>query len=85
MPISLSAGALREAVALKEEGLITAEDFERLKADILSRVAARAGAGAGAIQRTDVVSERLFQARGPFAHVVKVMLPCLGATVVGSV
>ena len=60
---------------IKEEGLITDEDFARLKADILSRVAARAGAGAGAIQRTDVVSERLFQARGPFAHIVKVVLP----------
>lgn len=66
-----SASAMREAIDLRDQGLIDEADFAGLKADILGRVAARAG-GVRAVERTDVVSDKLFRARGPFSHVVRV-------------
>jgi 2-iminobutanoate/2-iminopropanoate deaminase len=75
--LSASAGdaapALREIISLRDKGLITDEDFTRVKAEILARVIERAGdMPAGGIKRTDVVSDKLFRAKGPFSHVVKV-------------
>jgi hypothetical protein len=68
-----SAGALREIISLREEGLISEEDFMNVKAEILASVVARASKiSDGGIQRTDIVSEKLFRAKGPFSHVVKV-------------